>query len=93
MQTYYDLAVAVGIFIGLIIGGFLGLFVNRINQFTFKKYYLKCDDKKKEQINQSLKTIEKELETLAEFTNTLLFKKYANHFSDFLNYLRKYWLN
>lgn len=85
--------VVAGIFIGWFLYFFLWLFIDRIDWLKFKKYFLICNDKRKEEISSSLNIIEKEFENLAGSTNTLLFRRKANAFSDFLNYLRKYWLN
>lgn len=93
MECYYDMAILLGIILGMFIMLLLLLFIDRINWLDFKKYLLKCNDEKKEKIKESLDKIKTEFENISNLTNILTFKKKTNNFLDFLNYLRKYWLN
>jgi len=51
------------------------------------------DDAKKKEISIHLDLVFKNYKDIVEKTNTVLFKRKANAFSDFINYLYKYWLN
>jgi len=93
MAEYYSGAVAVGMLLGIFFMGMMAVFIDRINWFKFKKYFLRCNDAKKKEIMDSLNIVENEFEHIADKTNTALFKTKANGLSDFLNYLKKYWLN
>jgi len=84
-------------FLGIMFGGvvllFIALFIDKIQQFQFKKYFMNLDDAKKKEISIHLDLVFENYKDIVEKTNTVLFKRKANAFSNFINYLYKYWLN
>lgn len=98
MMYYIDESVitsafGVGFLVGFILFLFLWYYFDKVNQFSFKRYFSMRNDKSKDEIMTTIDEICEDLDSLAEHTNTTLFKREANRFIAFREYLQKYWMS
>lgn len=92
-MVYYDVAVAVGMFIGILLTGGMIWFIERIEGYKFKQYLSDCKDEKRLDIKKDLDVLFGTYKGLVEKTNTMTFKRKTNKINEFICFLEKYKTN
>lgn len=92
-MAYYDLAVGLGIFLGMIFVLGIVMFIDKVEAYKFRQYLLERDDKTREDIKKELDKVSEAYKVIADTTNTMTFKRRANSIHDFISFIKKYRTN
>lgn len=93
VAPFYEGAIVIGAFLGVIIIAGTMVFIQRIEWTKLKQFFWRQDDTKRESIMKNLDDIHKDLEKLANETNSAYCRRQANSILDVMTFLKKHRLN